>query len=140
MEWVGLKTVLEAPKAPANKNNSDLVFGCGGLGTPERFYTGEIGVPWPNLPEPDRLVVKASYQVSWERETLNLAELARLRWIEKWQIERIAIELGYTVSGIKAALARIKADPLKGGITNSKSGMNRRFRAKTILSKGEVIC
>lgn len=36
---------MEAPEAPENKNNSDLDFGCGGLGTPERFYTGEIGVP-----------------------------------------------------------------------------------------------
>ncbi len=61
--------------------------------------------------EPADLTVFRSYQVHWGRETLDLTELARLRWIERWQIERISAHLNYSRSGIKAALRKIEADP-----------------------------
>ena len=36
------------------------------------------------------LVVSIRYQIQWERSKLDLAELARKRWIEKWSVLKMA--------------------------------------------------
>jgi hypothetical protein len=64
-----------------------------------------------NLPEPDRLAVSINYKVTWERNNINLAELARLRWVERWQIARIADHFEVCGSAVSQALRRIEAKP-----------------------------
>jgi hypothetical protein len=69
-----------------------------------------------NVHEPVDLTVSCVYRVSWELQSLDLTELARLRWIERWRIERIAEHFGYSMSGIKGALRKIEADPSRASI------------------------
>ena len=76
----------------------------------------QIGGGCANVHEPVELKVSWVYRVSWELQSLNLTELARLRWIERWRIERIAEHFGYSMSGIKGALRKIEADPSRASI------------------------
>ena len=69
-----------------------------------------------NVHEPVDLTVSCVYRVSWELQSLDLTELARLRWIERWRIERIAEHFNYSMSGIKGALRKIEADPNRASI------------------------
>jgi DNA-binding transcriptional regulator LsrR (DeoR family) len=37
----------------------------------------------------------------WKKEQIDLAELARLRWVEKWKYERLAAHFGVGRTKIK---------------------------------------
>lgn len=52
----------------------------------------------------------------WKREQLDLAELARLRWVEKWRYERLAGHFGVSRSTVRDAIRGIKANPRAAGI------------------------
>lgn len=52
-----------------------------------------------------------TYNVAWKKDNLDLTELARLRWIEKWKIERIAEYFGRSPNFIKKGLRKIEANP-----------------------------
>lgn len=61
------------------------------------------------------LTASKRYQNHWERQCINLAELARLRWVEKWSPNRIAAHLSCTKAGVCSALRRHVKDPGKVG-------------------------
>lgn len=63
------------------------------------------------LHEPGSPTASNRYRVTWERECIDLAELARLRWIERWRIERIAAHLNVGTTSVKRGLRAIEADP-----------------------------
>lgn len=56
-------------------------------------------------------MISEAYHQSWEREYLNLTELARLRWIERWKLERLAEHFGVSLTAIKERLRAIKTNP-----------------------------
>lgn len=58
-------------------------------------------------------VVSIAYKLSWEREYLDLSELARLRWIEHWKIEKLAEYFEASPTAIKERLRRLKKRPLR---------------------------
>jgi len=42
-----------------------------------------------------------AYNLTWEREYLDLTELARLRWVEEWKIERLVDYFGVSRTAVK---------------------------------------
>lgn len=65
-------------------------------------------------------VVSISYKLAWEREYLDLTELARLRWVEGWKIERLARYFEVSRTAIKERLRAIKKNPGRVGISIPK--------------------
>ena len=68
----------------------------------------DIGGGYAKLQELSGPVVSIAYKLSWEREYLDLTELARLRWIEHWKIERLADYFAVSPSAIKDRLVLLK--------------------------------
>ncbi len=66
------------------------------------------------LQEQDGPRVSVSYKGSWERECLNLTELARLRWVEGWKVLRLADYYGISKTAVKERLRAIKKNPDRG--------------------------
>jgi hypothetical protein len=54
-------------------------------------------------------VASIAYKLAWEREYLDLTELARLRWVEGWKVSRVAGYFGVSRTAIKERLRAIKA-------------------------------
>jgi hypothetical protein len=52
----------------------------------------------------------------WKREQLDLVELARLRWVERWRYERLAEYFDVSRSMVRDTIRRIKADPKAAGL------------------------
>ncbi len=52
------------------------------------------------------LTISHFSKAAWERECIDLAELARLRRVEKLTVEEIAERVGRSSSGVKKALRR----------------------------------
>lgn len=50
------------------------------------------------------------YTVAW-RETIDLTELARKRWVEKLSMDRIAVDLGWGRTAVVRHLGKIRANP-----------------------------
>ncbi|PWU12531.1 MAG: hypothetical protein C5B49_16175 [Bdellovibrio sp.] len=65
----------------------------------------------PNLFEPEPLTSKATIAALWKKEQIDLAELARLRWVEKWRHERLAKHFGITRSTVRDWIRKINANP-----------------------------
>ena len=63
-----------------------------------------IGGGDPKLCEPEPLTSKVTIAALWKKEQIDLAELARLRWVEKWKIERIASHAGIGTTSVKRSL------------------------------------
>lgn len=61
-------------------------------------------------------VVSQSYKLAWEREHLNLTELARLHWIEGWKIERLADYFEISRTAVKERLRAIKSNSKRAGV------------------------
>lgn len=55
--------------------------------------------------------VSQAYKLTWERECLDLTELARLRWIEKWKIKKFAEHFEISTVAVEERLRTIKTDP-----------------------------
>jgi len=55
--------------------------------------------------------VSLAYKLTWERECLDLTELARLRWIEKWKIKELATHFKISIVAVEERLRTIKTDP-----------------------------
>ena len=47
-------------------------------------------------------------RVMWERPKINLAELAKKRWIDGWSVKELGNEWGYKRTSIKAYLRRLR--------------------------------
>ena len=61
-------------------------------------------------------MVSQAYGHAWERECLDLTELARLRWVEGWKIGRLAEYFEISGSAVKKRLNAVKDNPLKWGV------------------------
>ena len=62
--------------------------------------------------EPEPITSKIEITVTWKKEQIDAAELARLRWVEKLGYKRIAARLGVSRSGVIHRLRKMEA--LKG--------------------------
>ncbi len=76
----------------------------------------EIGGAYAKLQELGELTISQAYKLNWEREYLDLAELARLRWIEEWKIERLSKYFEVSRTAIKERLRSIKNNPKRAGV------------------------
>ena len=61
-------------------------------------------------------VVSLVYKLAWEREYLDLTELARLRWVEGWKVSRLADYFEVSRTAIKERLRAIKSNPKRAGL------------------------
>ena len=53
----------------------------------------------------------------WKKEQIDLAELARLRWVEKWKYERLAEHFGIGRTTVRDFIRQIKTNPAIGGLS-----------------------
>lgn len=65
-------------------------------------------------------MVSQAYKLAWEREYLDLTELARLRWDEEWKIERLADYFEVSRTAFKERLRSIKKNPGRVGVSIPK--------------------
>lgn len=84
--------------------------------SPSTTIVGGDGGGRANLQELDSLTVSQAYSQSWERECLDLTELARRRWIENWEIRRLAKHFGISATAVKERLRSIKKNPGRAAI------------------------
>lgn len=68
----------------------------------------DIGGGGPNLVEPQALTVSIGRKVVWRKDKVDLIELAKLRWVDKWTIERLASHFGLGTTSIKMNLRLLK--------------------------------
>lgn len=61
--------------------------------------------------------MKTVIAASWRKEQIDLAELARLRWVEKWKYKRLAEHFGVGGNAVRDCVRRIKAQPALGGLS-----------------------
>ncbi len=71
-------------------------------------------------------VVSIAYNLSWEREYLDLKELARLHWIEHWKIERLADYFAVSPTDITERLRKKNKQPLDIGVPISSGIIRKR--------------
>lgn len=62
-------------------------------------------------------VISQAYKLAWEREYLDLRELARLRWVEGWKLSQLADFFGVSRIAIKERLRAIKKNPRRAGVS-----------------------
>lgn len=79
-----------------------------------------------NIVEPGPLTIKSFIEVFWLKEKLDLAELARLRRVEKWTIESLARHFGLGTTAIKEWLSKAKKSPGLAGLTKRPSNIRGR--------------
>ncbi len=60
--------------------------------------------------------ISNAYKATWERIYLDLTELARLRWIENWKIEKLADHFEVSRTAVKERLRAIKSNPKCAGL------------------------
>lgn len=75
-----------------------------------------FGGGYTKLQELSGPVVSQAYKLTWERERLDLTELARLRWVEGWKVPRLADYFEITHAAIKERLRAIKSNPKRAGL------------------------
>ena len=76
-----------------------------------------IGARHAMLVEPDSLTVTETYKVQWRQPKTDLCALAKLRWIEKWSVNRLAEHLGKSPETIQMYLCRMRKP---GGLDSLK--------------------
>lgn len=64
----------------------------------------ETGGRLTKVVEPEALSILREYELLWKRQKVDLSKLAKLRWIEKWKLPRIARELGVGVTTVRFRL------------------------------------
>ena len=70
-----------------------------------------------------------------ERPKINLAELAKKRWIDGWSVQQLGDEWGYKRTSIKAYLRRLR----NGEIEAIELGTERTAIMEAIKSEREKI-
>lgn len=60
------------------------------------------------------------------KEKLDLVELARLRWVEKWTIERLARHFDAGTTTIKERISKIRHSPHLAGLEDQPPNMRGR--------------
>ena len=74
-------------------------------------------------------------RVVWERPKINLAELAKKRWIDGWSVEQLGNESGYKRTSIKAFLGR----PRRREIETLDLGPERKAIMDAIKAECKII-
>ena len=75
------------------------------------------------------LVVSIRYQIQWERSKMDLAELARKRWIEKWTIPRIAKHFDRSPETIQMYICQFR----KGKLESLNLSLKEKAQIKPVL-------
>jgi hypothetical protein len=83
----------------------------------KRYRRLKIGGGCTKLQELSGLVVSIGYKLAWEREYLDLTELARLRWVEEWKVSRLADYFEVSQTAIEERLRAIKSNPKRAGLS-----------------------
>jgi len=52
------------------------------------------------------------YAVLWKRQEIDLAELAKLRWVDNWQVKHLAQHFGVGRTAIGNHLRQLKSQAL----------------------------
>ena len=73
--------------------------------------------------EHQELTVTRGYEIQWRRQDIDLTELAKRRWIEKWSIEKLAEHFKCGPTFVKKSLRKIKANP---DLAKAKMGYRRK--------------
>lgn len=76
---------------------------CSRVGS-EAIVIGAGGPKVRELP----LLVRVDLNIQWERPKLDLAELARKRWIEKWSVSRMAGYFGRSPETIQMHICKLR--------------------------------
>lgn len=86
------------------------------------------------LQEPEGLVVSQTYNMSWDRIYLNLTEVARLRWVEGWNLDSIALHFATTKTAIKERLRTAKHNPsrIDWTVIDPKHGVIKKMKKRSI--------
>lgn len=69
-----------------------------------------VGGGCANLQELSGPTISQTYKANWEREYLDLSELARLRWVEGWKVSRLADYFEVSRTAVKERLRAIKSN------------------------------
>lgn len=77
----------------------------------------KTGGGYAKLQELSGPVVSQAYKLAWERECLDLTELARLRWVEGWKVSRLAEYFKVSGIAIEERLRAIKSNPKRTGLS-----------------------
>lgn len=65
----------------------------------------------------------------WVKAKLDLAALARLRWIERWSIDRLAEHFGMSGTNVKRHIQAIRRNSRMGGLSMTPLKMRGRRAA-----------
>lgn len=76
-----------------------------------RICTAKFGARHPRVEEP--LTLAETYPIQWREPRVDLAELARLRWIEGWSQKELAAHFGKTECAIQNYFQEIRRKGLK---------------------------
>ncbi|MGZ3805934.1 MAG: hypothetical protein ACXVB4_17085 [Pseudobdellovibrionaceae bacterium] len=76
----------------------------------------KVGGGCAKLQELSGPTISQTYKLAWEREYLDLTELARLRWVEGWKIMRLADYFEISLTTVKERLRTIKKNPKRAGV------------------------
>ena len=77
-----------------------------------KLYVSEIiGADQTTLNKPTEAAVSRIYAISWKRQYIDLSKLAKLRWVDKLQVDDIAIIMGVGRTFLIKQLSLIKAYP-----------------------------
>ena len=82
----------------------------------------------------EHLVVHRIYSVQWKRPEINLMELAKLRWKERWSVSRLGIHFDRSPETIQMHICKLRAGGLEklefelGTYRELKNAMRQVFR------------
>lgn len=69
------------------------------------------GETYTNILETSVLSVSQGYVIAWSKDKINLTDLARKRWVDKWSMDKLATELGWGRTAVIRGIGLIKANP-----------------------------
>ncbi len=75
------------------------------------FWHSTLGARQPKLGKPIGAVASRIYAVSWKRQQIDLTRLAKLRWVDKIQIDVLAHLFGVSRTYLVKQLGTIRANP-----------------------------
>jgi hypothetical protein len=71
----------------------------------------KFGDGYAKILEQSVLSVSRAYTAIWKKESIDLTELARKRWIERWTMDRIAAHFGCGRTIVVKYLRVLRHDP-----------------------------
>ncbi len=68
-----------------------------------------LGACEPKLVEPNPLTIGDEYPIQWRRPNLDLTELAKIRWIKRWSVSKLAIHFDRSPETVQMHLCHLRA-------------------------------